>query len=251
MIPSSARTFVSCSTDSSTPTLLFFSAAPLILAAQHNRLQIVHQLLIAGERINKPHAHMCQCPDCAREMALDSFRKAQVRLSAYKGLASEVYIALAYADPFLHAFQLRHELLTLAKVEHYFYADYKKLAKQLSIFVARLLDNVRGHDELEMVLNKTGLPHEEKYEKLARFDLAVHYREKPFVSHSNCQQKLMEIWYEDLPMIKNAHLPKRILFYIAYLICFPFLAMIYYVLPQSKIGSLVGFIRQLTDRLHR
>ena len=186
---------------------------------------------------------MCQCPDCVRETALDSFRQAQVRLSAYKGLASEVYIALAYADPILHAFELRHELLKLAKAEHYFYEDYKKLAKQLSIFVARLLDNVRGHDELNIVLNKTGLPHEEKYAKLARFDLAIQYREKPFVSHSNCQQKLTERWYEDLPLIKNAHLPKRVLFYIGYIMCFPFFSIVYYILPQSKIGSLVCLIR--------
>ncbi|UJR22097.1 hypothetical protein I4U23_025163 [Adineta vaga] len=211
---------------------------PLILAAQHNRLQIVHQLLSKGERIKKPHASMCPCVDCADSSAYDSFRQAQVRLSAYKGLCSEVYIALTYPDPILQAFELSHELRTLAKVEHYFREDYQKLVNQLSIFVTRLLDNVRGHEELEIVLNKTGRPNEEKYENLARFDLAIQYQEKPFVSHSNCQQKLMEKWYEDLSAIKNAHLTKRLLFYCAFIICLPFLLLAYYFFPKSKVGSL-------------
>ena len=213
--------------------------APLILAAQYNRLQIVHQLLSKGERIKKPHASMCPCVDCADSSAYDSFRQAQVRLSAYKGLASEVYIALTYPDPFLQAFELGRELQTLARVEHYFREDYEKLAQQLSIFVTRLLDNVRGHEELEIVLNKTGQPNEEKYENLARFDLAIQHQEKPFVSHSNCQQKLMEKWYENLSAIKNAHLTKRVFFYLAFIICLPFLLLAYYIHPKSKIGSLV------------
>lgn len=225
-------------------------SGPLILAAQYNRLQIVHQLLSKGERIKKPHASMCPCVDCAESSASDSFRHAQVRLSAYKGLSSEVYIALAYPDPILQAFQLSHELRTLAKVEHYFREDYQKLADQLSIFVTRLLDNVRGHEELEIVLNKTGLANEEKYENLARFDLALQYAEKPFVSHSNCQQKLMEKWYENLSPIKNAHLTKRILFYLAFIVCLPFLSLAYYLFPKSKVGSLVSR-RSVVERSHR
>ena len=220
--------------------LLFL--APLILAAQYNRLQIVHQLLSKGERIKKPHSSMCPCVDCVDSSAYDSFRQAQVRLSAYKGLSSEVYIALTYPDPILQAFELSYELRTLAKVEHYFREDYQKLANQLSIFVTRLLDNVRGHEELEIVLNKTGRPNEEKYENLARFDLAIQYQEKPFVSHSNCQQKLMEKWYENLSAIKNAHVTKRLLFYLAFIVCLPILLLAYYIFPKSKIGSLVCFI---------
>lgn len=213
--------------------------APLILAAQYNRLQIVHQLLSKGERIKKPHASMCPCVDCADSSAYDSFRQAQVRLSAYKGLSSEVYIALTYPDPFLQAFELGRELRTLARVEHYFREDYEKLSQQLSFFVTRLLDNVRGHEELEIVMNKTGQPNEEKYENLARFDLAIQYQEKPFISHSNCQQKLMEKWYENLSAIKNAHLTKRVLFYLAFIISLPFLLLAYYIHPKSRVGSLV------------
>jgi hypothetical protein len=50
--------------------------------------------------------------------------------------------------------------------------------------VTQLLDNVREHEELEIVLNKTGRPNEEKYENLARFDLAIQYQEKAFVGCS-------------------------------------------------------------------
>jgi hypothetical protein len=182
---------------------------------------------------------MCSCIDCINNSASDLFRQAQIRLSAYKGLSSEVYIALACPDPILQAFELSFELRELAKVEHYFCEEYKKLAHQLSIFVARLLDYIRGQEELEIVLNKTGRPHEEKYETLARFDLAIQYREKPFVSHSNCQQKLIERWYADLTVIKNTDVLKRLTFYLGYVICFPFLALAFYISPKSKIGSLV------------
>ncbi len=182
---------------------------------------------------------MCTCTDCVENSSLDSFRQAQIRLSAYKGLSSDIYIALAYPDPILQAFELSHELRTLAKVEHYFCEEYKKLANQLSMFVAHLLDYVRGHEELEIVLNKTGRPSEEKYEVLSRFDLAIQYREKPFVSHSNCQQKLIGEWYANLSAIKNIHVFKRALFYLGYIICFPFLVLAYYISPKSKMGSLV------------
>ncbi|UJR27013.1 hypothetical protein I4U23_008318 [Adineta vaga] len=211
---------------------------PLILAAQYNRLPIIHYLLAQGERIEKPHQNTCICTKCVNNSKLDSFRQSQNRLSAYKGLASEVYIALLYPDPILHAFQLGQELRELAKIEHYFSADYKKLAEQLSRFVARLLDNIRGCEELEIVLNKTGLPNEEKYESLARFDLAIQYREKPFVSHSNCQQNLIDNWYANLSIIQNTDVFKRSLFYLAYFICFPFLAITYYLFPKSRMGSL-------------
>lgn len=184
---------------------------------------------------------MCPCQDCAESSASDSFRQAQVRLSAYKGLSSEVYIALAYPDPILQAFELGNRLRLLSEVEHYFREDYRKLADQLSLFVTRLLDNVRGHEELEIVLNKTGQPDEEKYENLARFDLAIQYEEKAFVAHSNCQQKLMEKWYENLSSIKNAHLTKRVTFYLTYILCLPVLLLLFFFSPNSKIGSFVSF----------
>ena len=45
----------------------------------------------------------------------------------------------------------------------------------------KLLDNIRGRDELEIILNKTGKEDEEKYVRLARVDLALKYSEKPVI----------------------------------------------------------------------
>jgi hypothetical protein len=53
------------------------------------------------------------------------------------------------------------------------------LADNLSAYVCKLLSNVRGRDELEIVLDKTGKDSEEKYERLARVDLAIKYKERP------------------------------------------------------------------------
>jgi hypothetical protein len=58
------------------------------------------------------------------------------------------------------------------------------LAEKLSEFTCKLLNNVRGRDELEIVLNKTGKESEEKYERLARLDLAIKYQETPVFIYS-------------------------------------------------------------------
>ena len=56
------------------------------------------------------------------------------------------------------------------------YNDKKVL---LSGFVAKVLDKVRGHNEREIVINKTGRDSElETNERLSRFKLAIRYNEK-------------------------------------------------------------------------
>jgi hypothetical protein len=59
----------------------------------------------------------------------------------------------------------------------------------------KLLNNVRGRDELEIVLNKTGKEHEEKYEQLARLDLALKFQEKPV--------RIAFFFYQTLSLIKQ------------------------------------------------
>ena len=54
-----------------------------------------------------------------------------------------------------------------------------QLRHSLSTYSVKLLNNVRGRDELDIVLNKTGKEKEEKYEQLARLDLALKFQEKP------------------------------------------------------------------------
>ncbi len=55
------------------------------------------------------------------------------------------------------------------------------MAEKLSDFTVKLLSYVRGRDELETVLNKTGKENEEKFELLARLDLAIKYQEMPVI----------------------------------------------------------------------
>lgn len=52
------------------------------------------------------------------------------------------------------------------------------MADGLSEYVVRLLSRVRTQEELEIVLNKTGNPVDNKYASLARFKLAIRYNEK-------------------------------------------------------------------------
>ena len=56
-----------------------------------------------------------------------------------------------------------------------------QLRHALSSYSVKLLHNVRGRDELEIVLNKTGKEKEEKYEQLARFELAIRFQIKPVI----------------------------------------------------------------------
>ena len=93
---------------------------PLILAAQHNRFEIVLLLLMKGQTIEKPHKHDCMCMECKGKTEFDELRFAKSRLNAYRGLASEAYISLSSKDPILTAFELGQELREVAKAEKYF-----------------------------------------------------------------------------------------------------------------------------------
>jgi hypothetical protein len=65
----------------------------------------------------------------------------------------------------------------------YLQTEYLALADQLSDYVVKLLDKVRGHDELEKLINKKRRdPHDESYDLLARLHLAIQCNEKK-VSH--------------------------------------------------------------------
>jgi hypothetical protein len=55
------------------------------------------------------------------------------------------------------------------------------LAEKLSEYTVKLLSNVRGRDELQVVLDKTGKENEEKYKRFARLDLALKYQEMPVI----------------------------------------------------------------------
>jgi hypothetical protein len=121
------------------------------------------------------------------------------------------------------------------------------------------MHNVRGRDELEIILNKTGKEDEEKYMRLARIDLALRYQEKPvssniyrltvipfvyilfsflkFVSHSNCQQKLVEIWYSGIRNLSKMNSVIQALLFLVFLPALPFMCIVYIVAPKSKVNT--------------
>ncbi|CAF3484392.1 unnamed protein product [Rotaria sp. Silwood1] len=207
---------------------------PLILASQYNRTEIVQLLLRGGDRITKPHDYHCKCQECHNKFEFDSLRHAQSRLNAYRGLASESYISLASIDPIVTAFELGHELRDLSGKEKYFKNEYLSLADQLSAYAVKLLDKVRGHKELDCVLGKTGKETEEKYVLLARLYLAIKYEEKPFVAHSNCQQKLVEIWHSDIRNLFKLNPLIILLLILAYVFILPFACVFYILTSWSK-----------------
>jgi transient receptor potential cation channel subfamily C protein 4 len=102
------------------------------------------------------------------------------------------------------------------------------------------LNNVRGRDELEIVLNKAGKETEEKYDRLARLDLAIKYSEKPFIAHANCQQKLDEIWYTGIRKISKMNHMLVFLLVCLFIILLPFITIVYIFAPNSKVSQLLS-----------
>ena len=104
---------------------------PLQLACsldnQSNRFKIVQLLFDKGHRIEKPHELKCKCSECLNRFKFDSFRHAQSRLNSYKGLTSEIYITLVSDDPIISCFNLRKDVLSLAKKENMFKVNIFKI----------------------------------------------------------------------------------------------------------------------------
>ena len=140
-----------------------------------------------------------------------------------------------------------------------------QLAEKLSEFSVKILGNVRGRDELETVLNKTGKESEERFELLARLELALKYEEifvslnfflftfinvyklnffgawqqqqkKQFVAHSNCQQKLVEIWYTGIRNLTKMNNIAKAFIFIGFILAIPFGCLAYIVAPTSKVN---------------
>jgi hypothetical protein len=126
---------------------------PLKLAAHRDNFEIVKMLLDRGESIAHPHDVRCSCEVCTAANSENSLKHSLSRLNAYRALASPSYIVLTSEDPFLTCFELSWELRRLKFIENEFRTEYSKLANQCQDVAVGLLDQVRGSDELEMVLN--------------------------------------------------------------------------------------------------
>ncbi|XP_046361820.2 short transient receptor potential channel 3-like [Haliotis rufescens] len=221
-----------------------FSAdtTPLILAAKRNHFQLVQMLIRQGETIPTPHAYLCNCRICINKRQFDQLRLAKTRLNAYRGLSSEAFISLSSKDPILRAFELAKELRNIAEIEKYYKTEYLSLADKLSEFVVKLLDKVRCHDELEVILNKVAGEDEEEEETFApleRIHLAIEFNEKKFVAHPSCQQTLVSIWYSDVRPLESTNWLLRILLGLSMTILYPVLAVILWTAPSSRVARIL------------
>ncbi|XP_038617812.1 short transient receptor potential channel 6 isoform X1 [Tachyglossus aculeatus] len=216
---------------------------PIILAAHCQEYEIVHTLLRKGARIERPHDYFCKCGECNQKQKNDSFSHSRSRINAYRGLASPAYLSLSSEDPVMTALELSNELAVLANIEKEFKNDYKKLSVQCKDFVVGLLDLCRNTEEVEAILNgdvkmnlsggKQGRP------SLSRLKLAIKYEVKKFVAHPNCQQQLLSIWYENLSGLRQQTMAVKFLVVLAVAVGLPFLAMVYWIAPCSKLGKIM------------
>ncbi|XP_044522182.1 short transient receptor potential channel 6 [Gracilinanus agilis] len=216
---------------------------PIILAAHCQEYEIVHTLLRKGARIERPHDYFCKCSECNQKQKHDSFSHSRSRINAYRGLASPAYLSLSSEDPVMTALELSNELAVLANIEKEFKNDYKRLSMQCKDFVVGLLDLCRNTEEVEAILNGDvevnsnsgdhGRP------SLSRLKLAIKYEVKKFVAHPNCQQQLLSIWYENLSGLRQQTIAVKFLVVLAVAVGLPFLALIYWFAPCSKMGRIM------------
>lgn len=215
---------------------------PIILAAHCQEFEIVHTLLRKGARIERPHDYFCKCSECNQKQKHDSFSHSRSRINAYKGLASPAYLSLSSEDPVMTALELSNELAVLANIEKEFKNDYKKLSMQCKDFVVGLLDLCRNTEEVEAILNgDVEVRHSGDHGRpnLSRLKLAIKYEVKKFVAHPNCQQQLLSIWYENLSGLRQQTMAVKFLVVLAVAIGLPFLALIYWFAPCSKMGKIM------------
>ncbi|KAL6265608.1 hypothetical protein P5V15_002402 [Pogonomyrmex californicus] len=213
---------------------------PLVLAAQRNNYEILKLLLDRGATLPMPHDVRCGCDDCLQATIDDPLRLSSTRISEYKALASPCLIALSSSDPLMTAFQLSWELRELAVSEPESRTEYLKLRRQVEKFAVDLLQHVRTTTELDTILNYD--PEEENAElskQLARLEQAIQYKQKRFVSHSHVQQLLAAIWYEGVPGFRRMSTLQRVGILAKTALLFPFYCIVYYLMPESKIGRLM------------
>nr|pir protein R06B10.4 [imported] - Caenorhabditis elegans [Caenorhabditis elegans] len=217
---------------------------PIVLAAHKDNYECIKLFLDKKGTVPHPHDVRCSCPECYVAREEDSLRLSRSRINAYRALTSPSLICLSARDPILYAFELSWELKRLSFIENEFRTDYEELSQKCQKFCVHMLDQVRGSKELEVVLNHTtnawhdvtsanyGNP-----EKLARLKLAIQLSQKRFVAHPNCQQLLLDIWYEGVESVRCTNFIYKLIFYILGMLSFPLFSLVYLLAPHSSMGQ--------------
>ncbi|XP_017784477.1 PREDICTED: transient-receptor-potential-like protein isoform X2 [Nicrophorus vespilloides] len=215
---------------------------PLVLAAHRNNYEILKILLDRGANLPMPHDIKCGCDDCIKNTKEDSLRHSLSRMNEYKALASPSLIALSSTDPILTSFQLSWELKNLAFAEPECKSEYMELRMQCQQFAVDLLQQSRSSSELAIILNHDPYDLNQKdgdEMQLTRLKLAIEFKQKKFVAHSNIQQLVTAIWYEGLPGFRRRSTLARILIICKVALLFPYYCLMYIVAPRTASGRMM------------
>ncbi|CAL1261675.1 unnamed protein product [Larinioides sclopetarius] len=217
------------------PEVASSNLTPLMVAVLEGNIEITKMFLERGYLVKKPHFPNCICDTCCGNRAKtgETLTESMSRINTYRTLASPTYLILTTCDPILAAFQLSYDLerLSCNLPEHQ--KEYKELSHKCSNFAADLLDECRTTEEVKTLLSqRLGCP-DSRPEMLNRFVTAVHYGQKQFVTHPNCQQVLRSIWVEGLPWYSWTT-RMRVLHVVKHSLLMPIICVAYAFAPKAK-----------------
>uniref|UniRef100_A0A670HP55 Transient receptor ion channel domain-containing protein n=1 Tax=Podarcis muralis TaxID=64176 RepID=A0A670HP55_PODMU len=213
---------------------------PLTLACEKDLYEIVDMLMKKGHAIPGPHKVSCSCLECSNGRKFDLLKFSLSRINTYKGIASRAHLSIASEDAMLTAFKLSRELKSLSKKEPEFKPEYLALEQLCQEFAFELLGMCRNQSEVTAILNDdfNDQAFEEGIPNLARLRLAVNYNQKQFVAHPICQQVLSSIWCGSLQSWRGSTNLWKVFISSSIFMGMPFLCLLYYVAPRSKVGGL-------------
>lgn len=160
----------------------------------------------------------------------------------------------------------------MSRIENEFKIDYEKLSQQCQEYASALLAETRTSQELETILNHDHenppvlFENEQEKTNLNRLKLAIKYKQKKvaycclrllyiiflgknekcvfsfffkFVSHPHCQQLLVSLWYDGISGYRRRNIVVKTLIICFVAVIFPFLSLIYLVMPHSRVGRIL------------
>nr|XP_054767390.1 transient receptor potential-gamma protein-like [Lytechinus pictus] len=210
---------------------------PLILASRIDDLTIVQLLLDNGATMPTEEETLARVRD-------DSLERALARLQWYQSMTSNSYILLTADDAIEAALSWGERLKEETRHERQVFAScYDVIHKRLELLLTRLLDCATCKDEIWEALNeraetdgsrrsvsRRGLP----TDPMGRLKRVVRLEYQTFVSHSYCQEYMLQWWYADCP-IPWGYFGEisRIFLVILIVFLFPFIGILNIILPEN------------------
>ncbi|GAV03646.1 hypothetical protein RvY_14040-2 [Ramazzottius varieornatus] len=108
---------------------------------------------------------------------------------------------------------------------------YLELSAKLKEFVKQLLEQCSTTEEVELILKQRhmGAPCNAIF---PRIYLALQCRQREFIAHENCQQVLQAAWLDEWQDWRGMSVLSKLLRLLMRLILFPFLALVYILMPR-------------------